>query len=488
MMIGKSNLLALQKKYNELPIQVRASLWFLICSFLQKGISMISTPVFTRLMTPFEYGQYNVFTSWQDIISIFVSLNLSAGVYQQGLVKFNKEKNIFSSSLQGLTFILVIAWTVIYLLAHNFWNSLFSLTTTQMLSMLVIIWSTAAFNFWATEQRNEYKYHKLVGITLLASIAQPALAILFIFHASDKVTARILAVMLVQLISYSGCAFVQLKTGKKIFSAKFWRYALSFNLPLVPHYLSQIVLNNSDRIMIGNMVGADKAGIYSLAYSLSMIMVIFNTAIMNTLNPWIYKKIKDKNIKAIAPVAYLSLGIVASVNLILIILAPEAVKIFAPPSYYEAIYCIPPVAMSVLFIYSYDLFAKFAFYYEKTRLIMLASIGGAVLNIVLNYFGIRIFGYKAAAYTTLICYIFYVVFHYRLMTHICNDYLHGVKPYNTKLLMKLAVIFMICGFALLLTYDYPIIRYAIIILVGTMIITKRDLISANIQKIRALRK
>jgi O-antigen/teichoic acid export membrane protein len=156
---------------------------------------------------------------------------------------------------------------------------------------------------------------------------------------------------------------------------------------------------------------------------------------MDTMGPWIYQKIKEKRIKDIAPAAYMSIGIIMAVNLLLIMLAPEAVHIFAPPAYYEAIYCIPPVAMSVLFIYAYDLFAKFAFYYEQTRLIMLASMGGAVLNIILNYFRIQMFGYMAAAYTTLLCFILYDVFHYTLMTRICRDYLDGVRPYNTKILI-----------------------------------------------------
>lgn len=47
--------------------------------------------------------------------------------------------------------------------------------------------------------------------------------------------------------------------------------------------------------------------------------------------------------------------------------------------------------MGVLFLYSYDLFAKFVFYYERTIMIMLASIGGAILNIALNYIGIKMF-------------------------------------------------------------------------------------------------
>ena len=79
----------LRKKYRSMPVQVKASLWFLICSFLQKGISTVSTPIFTRLLSTAEYGQYNVFNSWLGIITIFVTLNLSAGVYTQGLVKFD---------------------------------------------------------------------------------------------------------------------------------------------------------------------------------------------------------------------------------------------------------------------------------------------------------------------------------------------------------------------------------------------------------------
>ena len=61
--------------YHKLPVQVKASLWFLICSFLQKGISVISTPIFTRLLSTAEYGQYSVFSSWLGIINIFVSLS-----------------------------------------------------------------------------------------------------------------------------------------------------------------------------------------------------------------------------------------------------------------------------------------------------------------------------------------------------------------------------------------------------------------------------
>ena len=56
-----------------MPVQVRASLWFLISTFLQKAISVISTPIFTRLLTTGQYGEYNVFQSWMGIISVIVT-------------------------------------------------------------------------------------------------------------------------------------------------------------------------------------------------------------------------------------------------------------------------------------------------------------------------------------------------------------------------------------------------------------------------------
>ncbi len=461
-------------KYRNLPVQAKASFWFLVCSFLQKGISILTTPVFTRLLSTGEYGQYNVFSSWMGIITIFVTLNLYAGVYTQGLVKFDKERKVFSSSLQGLTTIMVMGWTAVYLVFREFWNTLFSLSTVQMLAMLVMIWSSTAFSFWAASQRVQYRYKALVIITLIVSFAKPVISIVFILLATDKVTARILALVLTELIGYSGFYIIQMKSGKKFISKKFWKYAVLYNLPLVPHYLSQTVLNSADRIMIKNMVGSVEAGIYSLAYSVSMIMSLFNSALMQTISPWIYQKIRNRKIKAIASVAYLSLGIIAVVNLILIVLAPEVIAVFAPYEYHEAIWVIPPVAMSVYFMYSYDLFAKFAFYYEKTNFIMMASVCGAVFNVVLNYLFIKQFGYMAAGYTTLACYIIYAVGHYFFMNKVCNQFCDGEHPYNSKIIIGMTSVFCILGFVFSITYKFVLLRYAIVFVILLIIFLRRD--------------
>ena len=189
-----------------------------------------------------------------------------------------------------------------------------------------------------------------------------------------------------------------------------------------------------------------------------------------------------------APVAYTTIILIAAVNLLLMVLGPEVVAIFAPKSYYDAIWIIPPVAMSALFLYSYDLFAKFAFYYEKTVFIMIISVIGASLNIILNYIFINLYGYVAAGYTTLVCYIVYAVGHYLYMIHICKKYNDGINPYDSKKLLLIAVVFMAIGFAMLATYTHPIIRYSIVGIIVVLCIIFRKHIVSLIKGILRLRK
>lgn len=450
------------KRYHSFPVQIKASLWFLVCSFMQKGISVITTPIFTRLLTPAEYGRFGVFSSWLSLATVVVSLNLFCGVYIQGLVKFDERRRQYSSSMQGLCLTLVVLWAIIYFLFSDFWNNLLSLSTVQMSALLVMVWTSSVFGFWASEQRVDFMYLKLVVITIIVSIAKPALGVLLVIHSDDKVTARILGLALVELIVYTGLFFYQMRRGRQFFSWKVWKYALAFNLPLIPHYLSGSILNTADRIMIEKMVGASAAGIYTLAYSVSLIMTLFNTSMLQTIEPWLYKKIKSRNIGDIGRVAYPAFILIAGVNIALMLCAPEIVAVFAPSEYYDAIWIIPPVAMSSYFMFSYTFFAVFEFYYEKTKLIAVATMVGAIFKLILNYIFINIYGYYAAGYTTLLCFMIYSMLHYCFMKRICRNYLDKAHVYDTRIILTITSVFMALGFMILCTYKIRLLRYALI--------------------------
>lgn len=454
----------LLKKYKSLPLELKASIWFLFGAFFQKGIAMISTPIFTRIMTASDYGKYNVFSSWLLIISIIVTCQISSGVYTQGLVKFDKDKSEFSSSMQGLTLLLVTIWSLIYAFTSKFWNSVLNLSSFQIWSILLLSWLMSAYNFWSIEQRVNLKYRKSLLMTCFVTILQPLLCVYLVIGASNKASARILGIVIIDFIAYIWCFIDQLKKGKKLYIYKYWKYALTLCIPLIPHYLSQIIMSSSDKIMIERMIGTTEAGIYSLAYSISQIMTVFNTGLMQTIEPWLYKKIKHNETETISSITYASLICIGIVNIILIIFAPEVVKVFAPKDYYDAIWVIPPVAMSVFVSFMYAYFAVFEFYYEKTKYITLATLVGAILNIVLNYLFLPIFGYYAAGYTTLLCYIMYVAMHYYFMNKLCMENGINGSPYNKNILLIISICFMVISLITMLTYKLIVLRYLLFVL------------------------
>ncbi|WP_024867242.1 oligosaccharide flippase family protein [Butyrivibrio sp. FCS014] len=469
-------------KYDLLPIQMKASFWFFVCAVLQRGISVITTPIFTRLLSTTDYGRYSVFYSWLSIVTVIVTMNLFTGVFTMGIVKFREEEKVFTSSLQGLTITLCLAWTIIYLLFREFWNSLFKLTTVQMLAMLIMIWASASFSFWMTTERNRFRYKRLVLITLIVSILKPVISIIFVLNSNDKATARILGIALVELVCYSGFSFAQIATGKVFFSSKFWKYAILFNLPLIPHYLSGVVLAGADKIMIQRMVGESEAGIYGLAYSLAQIMLIVNESLNKTMSPWLYQKIRDRKFESMERVVVSSLIFVAACNILLIAIAPELLFLFAPREYSEAIYTIVPVALSGFFSYLYLCFAPFEFYYEKRIWTTVGTLVGAILNVILNYLLIPKFGYVAAGYTTLLCSAILGYTHMYFMKKVCDNYLNGVRPYRYGMFLALSICSTALGMAFVPVYEHRIIRYLLLSVIVIIIFLFRKKIEVFIRR------
>lgn len=450
-------------KYNFLTPPVKAALWFTICNILKQGITIITTPIWTRLFSVESFGIYNIFKSWMGILSVFVTFKLAAGVYTRGLLKFEDKQDDFTSSIFGLLTFITFIFLIAYLPFRNFLNELLGLSTVLIICMFILMWTDTIFSVWAAREQFNYKYKKLLVLTIAFSVINPISGIIsVILFPEQEVEARIISMTVIEIIFYLPIFIIQLIHSKNLFNLTVWKYAFLFNLPLIPHYLSQTVLSSSDRIMIGKMASEREAGIYGLAYSVATLCLLINTSIQQAFNPWLYKNIKNNTLEKVGHASYIILCFVAGINLLFICFAPEAIKIFAPKEYYEAIWIVPPVSMSVFFMFMYCLFADFEFYYEKTWLIMFASVIGALLNLVLNWLFIPIYGYIAAGYTTLICYILYSTFHYLFMKKIVTEKYGNIKIYNMKIILLVSCVFMGIGFAIMPTYLYPIIRYSIL--------------------------
>ena len=453
-------------KYQNMSLPLRAGLWFFVCNLLQKGISVITTPIFTRLLSTSEYGVFNIYISWRDILAIFITFGLSSSVYQKKLVELDRdsERKVLTSSLQGLATTTAIISFAVYLILHKWLNQLFGLPIQYVIAIYISVLMTTAFDFWAMKKRVEYSYKSLVAMTAIVIILKPLLSIITIsLFPNNKIDARIYTLLAVEIAAYLMLYIKHFYQGKTFYHKNNWKYAMVYVLPLIPHYLSQRVLSQSDKIMINAMLGSSQAGIYALAHSVGWMMTLVVSACDSVMAPWVYQKIKTQDASRIKEMAIYPLIAMAFICVAFISIAPEAVKIFAPVEYHEAIWVLPPFIISTYLMLLYSYFVYFEYYYEKTKYIMLATMASAALNIGLNYVFIKLFGYIAAGYTTLTCYIFYTFAHYKVYSKICKEKFDVISVYNMKAILIISCSLLIVGLGITALYNLLVVRYVLIV-------------------------
>ena len=89
-------------KWKNIPLALKVFAAHVACSVLQKCLSFITLPLFTRMLTKEQYGQYTVYSSWSGIFSILLTLNLAYGSFSTAMVKFEKKRDEYIASVQGI--------------------------------------------------------------------------------------------------------------------------------------------------------------------------------------------------------------------------------------------------------------------------------------------------------------------------------------------------------------------------------------------------
>lgn len=476
----------LKTKYLKMSIPAKAALWFAICGMLQKGIQFLITPVFTRLLTTVQYGRINVYLSWYNIISMFLTLNLYMGGFNNGMIQNEDRRSEYLSAIQGLVVTITVGLYVVFLLTKRFWQSALEMDMTMISVMFLEILFHSSLFLWAARERFEFRYRKLVVYTVIVALLPSLAAIVGILlsPAEYGAEAKIYCNAVLIIILCAPLLVQNIIKGNNFYNKDFWIFALKFNIPLVPHYLSGIVLNQADRIMISRMVGDAEAGVYGLAYSAAMVLNVVTSAINQSFASWIYGKLKKQEYKGIKKITTPLFAGVAVLILMLIAFAPEAIAIFGGSAYKSAIWIIPSVSASLYFNFIFIIYANIEFYFMKNKYISYASMAGAVLNIILNYFGIKAWGYLVAGYTTLICYILFAVSHLYFMRRVTKDNIGFISLFDDKVVFGIGGLLVALSALMLLVYENIVARYGILLVLITTVFMNRKRVISIIKEIR----
>ncbi len=448
----------LLQKIRAIPLGARASIALFFASLTTKGIAYLTTPLYTRLLTPAEYGRTSVFLTWLEVLGIVAMFCLSSNVFSNGMIDHPDDRDRFLFSMLTLSNFVTLAFGGVLFVLYPLLRGFLDLEPALLGLMFAVFLTQPAYVFWMTRQRFEYKY-KYNALFAVAAALLPAVVSTVCMACcppGERLYARIFGAE-VPLLGFYLCFYVYLarKSHGRVCPA-YWKTAFLFNLPIIPHYLSLYLLNSSDKLMISAMVGDAQTAFYSVAYAISSAVFVVWNAIDASLLPYVYENCKRRNYAAVSRVTTPLLTVFAAACFLLILLAPEAVRLMATGDYYEAIYVIPPVVGGVFFQVIFSLFSNVVQFYKKPVYVMAGSLTAAGLNLLLNYLLIGRFGYLAAGYTTLFCFALQALIDFFAMKKCTKE-----PIYNTKQIALLSAVVFAVALGSGLLYRFLLLRYGI---------------------------
>ncbi len=410
-----------------------AGIFYIVSQLFVRGISFLMTPVFTRLLTQQQYNQYKIFESWLLILTPLASLCLWRSV-ERAKYDVHEKFDSYTSSILGLSWISV---TVFFVLALIFrkpvkaFCAMTDLTLSDFMLITAFLYTYAETAIMTFQRREKQKMNYRASTIFTAVTVVPAtlLSVALIVwgrssgRGSSLVTLRIGGYYIPMIIGGITIAVIMFIQGRRAVDRGYWKYGLRFSVPLIPEVLSIQIMNQADKLMVTAMTGSVNGSVLSLATTVSYIIWILEDSVWNAWLPWMYEKIERGEEKDILHYWRILMHAFGAVSLALVLFAPEIVRILGSRTYYAAIWLIAPMMTGTLFRFYSNSYTAIQNYYHKTHYVAISTVTAMVLNIILNYTFIRLFGYQAAAYTSAFSYLILMIMQAMMEKHLTGEQL-----------------------------------------------------------------
>lgn len=457
-------------------IALKAGIFYIFAQLFIRGISFITTPLYTRLLTTAQYGQIKVYESWLLIAVPVMSLCLWKSVDRAKYDLDEQGYNAYVSSNHTLSYISIAVCMLLSLLFKEQVEAFCNMDDIMFFVGFGYVFAYTSILFMQRREKQLMRYKASTLITLLTVVPATVISLVWMYIGkqnglqSELVHYRVISFYGVHIIGGVIVIIMLTVQGKKLFSKEFWRYGLLYSLPLIPEAISIQIMNQADKIMVQKMISDEASGLIGLGTTVSFIIWILEDSVWNAWQPWLFEKISRKETKDIeAPWKILMHGF-GLISWFLVMLAPEAVLILGGRRYADVIWLITPMVTGTLFrFYSYS-YTAIQNYHKKTGYVALGTLMAMVVNVILNYICILLFGYQAAAYTTAVSYFLLLLLQGWLEFKITGQ---RIIPLGTT--VRISLLYFAVNLVSMAAYEVPwYVRY-ILILAGAAFAAKKVL-------------
>lgn len=389
----------------------KASTFYLVGNIFNKGISFLTVPIFTRMLSTSDYGIVTTYNSWIAILAMIIGFAIHMGI-RAAFIDYRDVIDDFMS----VTITFTIEFGLCFGLVVILLCSLIKINVSLCLIILCLFqsMSSALIEDYSMYLMMQYQYKLRTALMVLPNLISAVLSIIAIELALNPTRLyldRIIPTAIVYCIFAILICILVFSRSHVLKNHEYLKYGVKISAPLILHGIALNILSQSDRTMITWLANASQTGIYSLIYNFSMIATVITTSLDGVWVPWFTEQYKNNHIKKINVAAIDYVHLMTYAMVVLILAGPEIVHLLASEKYWEGIVIIPPVVLSNYFIFLYTLYVNVEHFHKKTTYITINTVIAAITNIVLNYIFIPLYGYVAAAYTTLASYLVALILH-----------------------------------------------------------------------------
>lgn len=413
-------------------------------SILSAGIGFLLIPLYTRLLSPSDYGILSLLTITSSIAGTVFQMGMNSAMFRSYYDYDDAQSR--SRVISSAFYILLTSFLLLAILGY-FLSPFLSRSVigdSAYTKYLYLAIATTGFGFLSALPFSVYRARKLpkkyVFFRILFFTLSVGAIIYFVAIALWGIWGVILANFLVSLIS-AGTLLFTIRGSLKL--APSWTESsrmLSFGLPLIPQNISGFVLTSAASYFLRAFCTTADVGIYNLGYKFGDVFRCLLILPLSMVWSPAILSIKDEDFadeyysRALSYFMLIGGWLVLCLSL----LSKEAIQIMSDESFWDAYKIVPLIAISCLFMGTQRILSVGISLKRKTQYGAAVFIAGALLNLVLNYFLIPRFAMWGAALATAISYLSINVMKYPIVMK-----LHKVE-YEWKRITKITF----CGIAL----------------------------------------
>ena len=456
-------------KYKKL---VSNTVIFAIGTFSSKLLVFLLMPLYTRVLSESDYGVVDLLMQTGNLLLPLVSLGINNAIIRFGLDKSSDSREVFTGGLVTLA-----SGYGIFLVAYPLLRWALSLSGSASimehigLIYLFVLLSTTR-SLFASFVRSQERVRLFAIDGVLSTAYTIIFNVLFLVVFKWGVTGYMLAVVCADALS---SLFL-------FFTARLYRFIrpdklrwgqlspmLRYCIPMIPTTVFWWITNVSDRFIVTSMLGEAANGLYAASYKIPTVITLVSGIFIDA---WQMSAISESRSRSRARFftrvfsSYQSLIFIAASGLILF--TKFITYIMVSSQFYPSWQYVPFLIMATSFSCLVSFSGSIYMVEKKSVLLLITTLAGALINIVLNFSLIPIYGVNGAAFATFVSYA--VVFIIRAV----NTRAYNPVQWGTPKLILNTAILLVQSLLLIQSPPYWIV-YESLLCLGMMILNFKGL-------------